>query len=65
MTGQEGLSGYLKATEYSEGYQLSPIIWDGNNSGGTRVEKGIYPYRVTVKTEDGEKAAASGRIVIL
>jgi hypothetical protein len=55
----------LKTTEYSTGYQLSPIIWDGNNSGGIRVEKGIYPYKVTVRKEDGEKAIASGRIIIL
>ena len=55
----------LKNTEYSEGYQLAPILWDGNNSGGASVKKGIYPYRVTVETEEGEKAAGSGRIVIL
>jgi len=55
----------IKSTEYAEGYQLAPILWDGNNSGGTRVGKGIYPYRVLVSTEDGEKALASGRIVIL
>jgi len=55
----------LKSSEYAEGYQLAPVLWDGNNSGGTRVEKGIYPYRVTVSTMEGEKAAASGRIVIL
>lgn len=55
----------LKSSGYSTGYQLPPLIWDGNNSGGTRVEKGIYPYRVTVETEEGEKASASGRIVIL
>ncbi len=55
----------IRNNEYSEGYQLAPILWDGNNSGGARVEKGIYPYRVTVVSEEGEKAAGSGRIVIL
>ncbi len=55
----------LKTTDYATGYQLSPVIWDGRSSGGTRVEKGIYPYRVTVSTGDGEKASASGRIIIL
>jgi flagellar hook assembly protein FlgD len=55
----------LKTTEYSTGYQLSPVIWDGNNNSGSRVEKGIYPYKVTIRTEDGEKAAVSGRIIIL
>ncbi len=55
----------LNRTEYAEGYQLAPVIWDGKNSGGTRVEKGIYPYRITVTAETGEKALAAGRIVIL
>jgi hypothetical protein len=55
----------LRSSGYSTGYQLPPIIWDGNNGGGTRVGKGIYPYRITVETEKSEKASASGRIVIL
>jgi hypothetical protein len=55
----------LRNSGYSTGYQLPPVIWDGTNSGGTRVGKGIYPYRITVETETGEKASASGRIVIL
>jgi hypothetical protein len=55
----------LKTTDFATGYQLSPVIWDGKSSGGTRVEKGIYPYRVTVITGDGEKSSASGRIIIL
>jgi len=55
----------LKTTDYAAGYQLPPVIWDGRSNGGSRVSKGIYPYRVTVSTPDGEKSSASGRIVIL
>ena len=55
----------IKTSAYSTGYQLSPILWDGNNEGGRRVGKGIYPYRITVRTKDGETAMASGRIIIL
>ncbi|MCX6333212.1 MAG: type IX secretion system sortase PorU [Bacteroidia bacterium] len=55
----------LNTTEFATGYQLLPVVWDGNNSGGTRVEKGIYLYRVTARISGGEKAAASGRIIIL
>lgn len=55
----------LEKNEYATGYQLSPVVWDGNNSSGVRVKKGIYPYRVSVRTEEGEKATASGRIMIL
>ena len=49
----------------STGYALPPIIWDGNDDGGKRVGKGIYPYTVIVSTSEGETAGASGRMIIL
>jgi hypothetical protein len=55
----------IETTCNAEGYQITPVVWDGKNSGGARVEKGIYPYRVTVRTAKGEKAVASGRMIIL
>jgi hypothetical protein len=55
----------IETTVFSAGYKLPPIIWDGNSESGDRVGRGIYPYSVTVSTENGEIARASGRIVIL
>ncbi|HOU02390.1 MAG TPA: type IX secretion system sortase PorU [Bacteroidales bacterium] len=55
----------IRTTEITSGYQLSPIIWDGKSEEGSRVGKGIYIYRISVVTPDGEKASASGRIIIL
>jgi hypothetical protein len=49
----------------STGYKLPPIEWDGNDDGGKRVGRGIYPYSVTISTENGETAKASGRMIIL
>jgi flagellar hook assembly protein FlgD len=49
----------------SYGYELPPIPWDGNDDGGKRVGRGIYPYMVTVTTSDGETARVSGRMIIL
>jgi hypothetical protein len=49
----------------ADGYKLPPVIWDGNAEGGKRVGRGIYPYSVTISTEKGEIARASGRMVIL
>ena len=48
-----------------EGYQTPPLVWDGNNSGGQRVAAGIYLYRVTVTTAEGETGAISGRMIII
>ncbi len=55
----------IKEETYSTGYRLSPIIWDGNTDGGKRVGKGMYIYSVTVRTDEGEEAAGTGRLIIL
>lgn len=55
----------IHTSDFSTGYQLAPIIWDGKTEEGARVSKGLYPYRITVKTPDGETASASGRLIIL
>jgi hypothetical protein len=49
----------------SSGFSLPPIIWDGRSDDGAKVEKGLYPYTVTVKTSSGETAVLSGKMVIL
>jgi flagellar hook assembly protein FlgD len=49
----------------STGYKLPPVEWDGNDDGGKRVGRGIYPYSVTISTEKGEVARATGRMIIL
>jgi hypothetical protein len=55
----------IKEEAYSTGYQLSPIIWDGKSEEGRRVGRGIYPYKVTVRAQNGETAVSSGRMIIL
>jgi flagellar hook assembly protein FlgD len=57
----------IKTRVPSTGYSLPPVIWDGNNDGGRRVGKGIYPYTVTIRVleSNGEIAKASGRMIIL
>jgi len=55
----------LKTSMYSTGYQLEPVVWDGRTESGQRAGRGIYPYRITIKTAGGEEATASGRMIIL
>jgi hypothetical protein len=55
----------IKTKVPSSGYNLPPIIWDGNDEGGKRAGRGVYPYKVTVVTGKGELATASGRLIIL
>jgi hypothetical protein len=55
----------LKVRVPTTGYTIPPIEWDGNSENGMKVGKGIYPYTVTVTTENGETARVSGRMIIL
>jgi len=55
----------IKTRVWSTGYALPPITWDGNDDGGNRVGRGMYPYTVTITTENGETARTSGRMIIL
>jgi len=55
----------IKTKVQTTGYSLPPVIWDGNDDGGKRVGRGIYPFSVIVTTESGETARISGRLIIL
>jgi hypothetical protein len=55
----------IVVNEYSSGYRTTPVIWDGRSSDNQHVAAGIYPYRVTITTENGETEVKSGRMVIM
>jgi hypothetical protein len=50
---------------YSTGYSLPDIAWDGCNENGSRLARGMYLWRAEAVTADGERASATGRIIIL
>jgi hypothetical protein len=54
----------LRASVPATGYQLAPVEWDGYNSSGQKAARGVYPYRVTVTTGNGETSTISGRMII-
>ncbi len=49
---------------YSPGYRLDPPEWDGTSSGGSKMGGGVYVYRATLSTEEGEVASSSGKLII-
>ena len=55
----------IKTRVEPAGYTLPPVNWDGNDEGGRRVGKGMYPYTVTIVTGNGDVARATGRMIIL
>lgn len=55
----------IKTGEHPGGYRISPIRWDARNNNGARVAAGIYIYNVLFRTQSGETARVSGRMIIL
>jgi len=47
------------------GYRLPPVFWDGTIEGGKKAGRGMYSYVITIRTDDGETARSSGRLIIL
>ena len=50
---------------YSPGYRLEPITWTGTSAGGASLGGGIYIYRATLSTLEGETATESGKLVLV
>lgn len=55
----------IKEHVSTSGYALPDIPWDGCNSNGSRLSRGIYFWRIEAVTDGGEKASSTGRIIIL
>ncbi len=60
-----GLIKTLRGTANSGGYAIPPIVWDGLNDGGERVSSGVFIYTLSLTSDKGESAIASGRMIIL
>ncbi|MCW3104635.1 MAG: hypothetical protein JWO09_3075 [Bacteroidetes bacterium] len=50
---------------YAEGYRSNPIEWDGRDDFGDKIGKGVYIYKLRVKTDEGKTAEKYEKLVIL
>ena len=55
----------LTHTEYAESYRCGPVNWDGRDDFGGRLAKGVYFYKITVRTDDGKVQERTEKLVIL
>lgn len=55
----------LKTTQVSDGATFNDLNWDGRDDFGNKIGKGVYVYKVIVKTQDGLNAEAMEKLVIL
>ena len=47
------------------GFTDESIFWDGTTDGGSPIQKGMYLYTLSLKTEDGLETIASQKIIVL
>ncbi|HYV90881.1 MAG TPA: type IX secretion system sortase PorU [Chitinophagales bacterium] len=47
------------------GYRVNGIYWDGKDDYGDNIGKGVYVYKLSVKTDNGMKADTYQKLVIL
>lgn len=50
---------------YTEGFRSSPIEWDGRDDFGDKIGKGVYIYKLKIKTNEGDTAEKFEKLVIL
>ncbi len=55
----------LRGAYFSDGYRVGPIQWDGLDEYGDNIGKGVYLYKLNVKTPQGQTAEEFERLVIL
>jgi flagellar hook assembly protein FlgD len=53
--------------EFSEigGYRVDGIMWDGRDDFGDLIGKGVYVYRVSIRSDSGLKAEKFEKLVVL
>ena len=42
-----------------------PLEWDGSDGYGNKIARGVYFYRLKIKTEDGKKASKYEKLLYL
>ena len=55
----------LTANIYAEGFRSDPIPWDGKDEFGDDIGKGVYIYRVKVRSSSGDMTDKLEKLVIL
>lgn len=49
----------------TQGFRTEGIVWDGRDDFGDQLAKGVYVYRLSVKSPDGTKAEKIEKLVLL
>lgn len=50
---------------YADGYRNNEIVWDVTDQNGSKLSKGVYIYKLLLRSSDGIEAAKSSRLVVI
>lgn len=50
---------------YADGYRNNQIKWDVTDQSGNKLSKGVYVYKLSLRSNDGIEASQSNRLVII
>jgi hypothetical protein len=53
----------LKQTAAADGLSISPLIWDGTDEGGAKLNNGVYVYRIFVTDTQGSQFVQSSKLI--
>ena len=55
----------IDAYQVCEGFRNTAISWDGKDDFGDQLAKGVYVYRLVIRTAEGETAQKTEKLVLL
>jgi flagellar hook assembly protein FlgD len=55
----------IDTTINTPGFKPDPVPWDGLDDYGDRIGRGVYIYRIRLRSEDGQVAEKYEKLVIL
>lgn len=55
----------IDAYQVCEGFRNTPLDWDGKDDFGDQLAKGVYIYRLRIRTAEGETAQKTERLVLI
>lgn len=55
----------LYADQFADGFRVQGISWDGRDDYGDKIGRGVYFYRVKVRTDTGASAEVYQKLVVL
>ena len=55
----------IDASVHTPGFKPEPVPWDGKDDYGDRIGRGVYIYRLRLRSADGETAEKYEKLVIL